>query len=242
MRLIKSKLLLNSFRQYLTQITKDAMLFMAVLAPILMGVFIRFGIPYAEKLLTLRFNHTAILAPYYLIFDLFLAVMTPLMYCFISAMVVLGEIDDRITRYLAVTPLGKIGYLISRMGIPMIIAFCITLITLKLFSLTTLPAGIQTGISVLASLSGLITALLTIALSTNKVEGMAVTKLTGILAFGIPVPFFLNDKTQYLLSPLPTFWIAKYAISHKLINIIFGLCVSILWIYLLWRRFGRKLR
>lgn len=242
MTFIKSKILLITFKQFLTQITKDAMLFMAVLAPFLIGFFIRFGIPYAEKLLTVQFNQPAILAPYYLIFDLFLAVMTPLMYCFISAMVILGEIDDRISRYLAVTPLGKTGYLISRMGIPMMIALCITLISQKLFSLTTIPASMQIGISILASLSGLITALMTIALSTNKVEGMAVTKLTGILTLGIPAPFFLTGKSQYLLTPLPSFWIARYAISQSRSNIILGIVVSILWIYLLWKKFERKLQ
>lgn len=51
-------------------------------------------------------------------------------------MVMLGEIDDNISKYLIITPIGKSGYLISRLGIPAILAFAITVILLLTFSLT----------------------------------------------------------------------------------------------------------
>jgi fluoroquinolone transport system permease protein len=238
----KSKIMLYSFGQLLSQITKDAMLYMACFAPVIMGVFNRYGIPYAENILTRQFNRIEILRPYYLLFDLFLAVMTPLMFCFISAMVLLGEIDDKISSYMAVTPLGKNGYLISRLGIPSVISLMVTLISLNIFPLTKLTTGMITGISILASFSGFIVSLMVVALSTNKVEGMAVTKLTGIFSLGIPAPFLITGKIQYILSFLPSFWMAKFAISKNLLHLLLGLIISVIWILFLWKKFKRKLQ
>ena len=73
MTFITVKKLFISFRQLIHQIAKDAMLFLACIAPLLCGLFFRFGIPFAENLLAEHFNKV-ILLPYYLMFDLFLAV------------------------------------------------------------------------------------------------------------------------------------------------------------------------
>jgi fluoroquinolone transport system permease protein len=236
-----AKRLFISFKQLLKQISKDAMLFIACFAPILCGLFFQFGIPFVEKLLTKQFHLTEILSPYYLIFDIILAVITPLMLCFIAAMVILGEIDDNVANYMVVTPLGKSGYLVSRLGIPMVIAFAMTLIVLPIFSLTKLSVGLIIGISILTSLIGFIISMLVISISTNKVEGMAVTKLSGIFIVGIPVPFFVTENVQYLLAFLPSFWLSKFAMESKIIYLLFGIITSIGWILLLLKRFIRKM-
>jgi fluoroquinolone transport system permease protein len=236
------KKLILSFLLFINQITKDAMLFMASLAPFLCGLFIRFGIPYAEKLLTEYFHYEEILAPYYLLFDLMLAVLTPLMFCFVSAMVILGEIDDKISGYLAVTPLGKNGYLISRLGIPMVLSIVVTSIVLMIFSLTELSIFMIISVSITVSLIGLLVSLMVVTLSNNKVEGLAVTKLSGIMMIGIPVPFFIDQNIQYICSLLPTYWLAKYAMNGNLLNCLLSLLTSIFWILILWRKFNTKLK
>lgn len=234
--------LIQSFIIFINQITKDAMLFMASLAPFLCGLFIRFGIPYAEKLLNDYFHYENILQPYYLLFDLMLAVLTPLMYCFVSAMVMLGEIDDKISGYLAVTPLGKNGYLLSRLGIPMVLSIVVTSVTLAVFSLTELSFFMIFTLSISVSLIGLLVSLMVVALSNNKVEGLAVTKLSGILMIGIPIPFFIDQNLQYIGCFLPTYWLAKYSISGNLLFCLLCILTSILWILFLWRKFNYKLK
>ncbi len=237
----KSKVLLYSFRQFLYQILKDAMLVMALAAPFLMGIFIRYGIPLGEKLLTAKFHQEAVLEPYYLIFDLFLAVLIPLMYCFIAAMVLLEEIDDKISNYMAVTPLGKNGYLISRLGISTAISLLVTVICIPVFSLTMGVSVLMIGISILSCLSGFIESLMVVSLSANKVEGMAVVKLTGIITLGIPAPFFITGKIQYILLFLPSFWIGKYAATSNFFYFVIGIGISAVWIIFLWEKFDRKL-
>jgi fluoroquinolone transport system permease protein len=235
------KRLFASFKQFLEQITKDAMLFLACLAPILCGFLIKFGVPFAEELLTKQFKVTEILGPYYLIFDLFLAVLTPMMFCFVAAMVILGEIDDKISNYMAVTPLGKNGYLISRLGFPMMISFVVTMGVLFAFSLSNPTIVIIIGVSVLSAVLGLIMSMMVVAISTNKVEGMAVTKLTGIFIFGIPVPFFITGNVQYIVSILPSFWLSKFVIEENILYFILSLLISIGWMGILYKKFIRKM-
>ncbi|MFN1863545.1 ABC transporter permease [Clostridioides difficile] len=125
--------IINAFKQEFEQIKRDAMLFIVCVSPILCGVFIKFGIPLIQNISLNKFYYQLNLEPYFLMFDLLLAFITPFMFFFASTMVILGEIDDSISRYLIVTPLGKTGYLISRFGIPGILAFVITMILLIFF-------------------------------------------------------------------------------------------------------------
>jgi fluoroquinolone transport system permease protein len=99
------------------------MLYAVCIAPLLAAFLFRFGIPYIETLLCNYFGKPAIISDYYLLFDLFLAVMTPYMFCFVSSMVILTEYDENMASYMAVTPVGKGGYIISRLLFPAVFPF-----------------------------------------------------------------------------------------------------------------------
>ena len=66
--------------------------------------------------------------------------LSPVMFCFVAAMVILEETDDHITGYLFITTLGRKGYLAARLGLPAVISFIITLVLLPIFRLTKLSA------------------------------------------------------------------------------------------------------
>lgn len=176
-----------------------------------------------------------------MLFDLLLAFITPFMFFFASTMVVLGEIDDNISRYLIVTPLGKTGYLISRLGIPAILAFIITVILLLTFSLTKISLLSNLLISLIALLQGIIISTLVISLSSNKLEGMAITKLSGVFIMGILAPFFILNKTQYILFFLPIFWLTKTFEENNYMYMFISFVISLVWILLLLKKFNEKI-
>jgi fluoroquinolone transport system permease protein len=236
------KALFNAFAQYLVQIFKDAILILLCIAPILAGAFFKYGIPVIQELLAKYLNLPGLLTPYYLLFDLLLGSLTPVLYCFAAAYVILGEIDDGISKYFAVTPVGKNGYLVSRLGLPAVVAFFISIITLEIFMLSGLSLIEVIMISFASSLLGVLEALLVVSLSGNKVEGMAVSKLSGLFFLGLPAPFFLTGNIQYLLFFLPSFWVSKYAKENNFIFIIIGIVISFGWIMFLYRRFEKKIR
>lgn len=230
-----------SFIQYIVQIYKDALLIILVIAPILCGLFFKFGIPLAQYLLEKYFSWKDIFVPYYLLFDLLLASMTPLMYSFASAYLILGEIDDGISGYLAVTPLGKRGYLFSRIGLPGIIALAVTLLILPAFHLSDMQFYVIAGVAVSSVFLGVIEAMLTVSIANNRVEGMAVAKLSGLFFIGLPAPFFIKGGIQYLLILLPSFWTAKFALEKQVLFLLPALVISFGWILLLYRKFQRKI-
>lgn len=161
-----------SFSHMLKLVRQDRMLLAAGLAPLLAGIATRYAVPLAEGSLVRLTGAEAVLAPYYALFDLFFASLTPAMFCFIAAMVMLEERDDHIDRYLFVTGLGRNGYFVSRIGFPALAAFGVTAMLLPVFHLTPLTAGAILLMSFVGTMQGIIIALLIVTISSNKLEGI----------------------------------------------------------------------
>ena len=212
----------RSFLQMLRLIRRDRMLLAAGAAPLLAGVALRCGVPAAEEVLV-RCTGTA-LSPYYGLFDILLASLTPAMFCFIAAMVMLEERDDHIDRYLFATACGRNGYYVSRIVLPALAAFSVTALLLPVFHLSALLAGAVLCLSLTGALQGVIVALLVVALSANKLEGMAVTKLSSLIILGAVVPWFVPAPLCFGLFFLPSF------------------AAAVGWIAALWRRIQRGCR
>ena len=232
--------LLRSFHMFILQIAGDSMLYVVCAAPLLAALFFRFGIPYIELLLCAYFGKAAILSAYYLLFDLSLCTVTPFLFCFASSMVILTEYDENMMGYLAVTPVGRKGYLVSRFLFPSILSFFASVILLSLFSLTVWSFFNLVIACLLTSILSIAVSLLVVSFSHNRVEGMAVAKMSGIMMMGLVVPFFLTSGIQFIFSVLPSFWIAKLFIEENFLYSVPALLTALLWIFLFYRRFARK--
>ncbi len=230
-----------SFFQMLAYMRRDMMLFAACLAPILVGLLFRFAIPLLEAALTDWLHLSAVIAPYYALIDIFFAMLSPVMFCFVSAMVSLEETDEKTAAYLFVTPLGRNGYLAARFCIPAVAAFLVTVALLPVFKLTTLSSVDIVLLSVGGTLQGIVISLLILTLSSNKLEGMAVTKLSALMIFGAAIPFFIKHNVQYVISPLPSFWIGKAILEDTPFYLLPAFALSALWIYFLLKRYLRKI-
>lgn len=230
-----------SFSQMLAYLRRDRMLFAACLAPILAGFLFRFVIPLLEAALMSRVHMAAILSPYYALIDIFFSMLSPTMFCFVTAMVALEENDEKTARYLFITPLGKTGYLAARFGIPAIIAFFITVVLMPFFKLTDFSPIAILLLAAGGTLQGIIVALLILTLSSNKLEGMAVTKLSTLTILGAVIPFFIKSDVQYVLSLLPSFWIGKAVFENELVYMLPAFSLSLLWILALLKRYLWKI-
>ena len=229
------KKILSSTIQIFKQIKSDPMMFAACFSPFIMGTLIKFGIPFLERIT--KFS----LQAYYPIFDLLLSIMAPVLLCFAFAMITLEEIDDKVSRYFSITPLGKSGYLFTRLGVPSIISAVIAFIVLLLFSLEKLSIGMTICLALLGSVQAIIVSLMIITLSSNKLEGMAVTKLAALTLLGIPAPFFIHSYYQFAVGFLPSFWVAKAMQNEAVLYFSIGLVVALVWYYFLTKRLFRKL-
>ena len=217
------------------------MLIAVCFAPLLAGLVFRFGVPFLEAQLCAYFQTDAIIAPYYLLLDLFLCLMTPYIVCFVSALVMLTEYDENMAAYLAVTPVGKRGYMLSRLAFPAVLSFAASLAVMALFALTRWQLHLLITASLLSSILSVAVAMLLFTLSHNRVEGMALGKLSGLFLLGLPVPFFLHSGVQFLFAPLPSFWVAKLLIDADFVYLLPALLSVLVWLWFLYRKFERKL-
>lgn len=229
------------FSQMIRQLKQDAMLIMIVFVPLLAGTFFRFAIPFIEKLITGYLGIDAMLTPYYELLDLFLIILTPSMFNYVAAMIMLEETDDHMIAYLVVTPLGKTGYLLSRLGAIGLISFPASIFVSALFHLSNVNIPMFIGIALAGTVQGVIIALLIVTLSTNKVEGMAVGKITTLFTVGAFAPYFITGKMQYILSILPSYWMARAIQSSNYLALIISILLAGLWIILLSKRFIKKI-
>lgn len=233
------KPILMSFKQFILMIKKDKMLLMICFIPLLCGIIFRFGFPIIYQVL-MDYLHFDIL-PYTSLIDMFYAILISEMFCIVAALVILEERDDHIINSLFITPLGKVGYLLSRLGVPTLISFIMTCILLPIFHLSSISFHMWMFICVLGCLQGTIVSLLVVSLSSHKLEGMAMAKIASLESFVILIPYFIQDTYSYLLAWVPSFWIGKGLINEQVLFTIMGLLVSILWIVILIFVFKRKL-
>lgn len=230
-----------SFIQMLAHMRRDMMLFAIGLAPILIGVVFRFVIPMLEDTLTNWFNTPEIITPYYPLIDIFFSMLSPAMSCTVSAMISLEEADEKTAAYLFVTPLGKTGYLVARFCLPAVIAFLVTVILLPFFKLASLSLLDIVLLTIGGTLQGIIVALLVLAISSNRLEGMAIAKLSTLVIVGAAIPFFIQRKIQYAVSLLPSFWIGKAVAENIPLYMLPAFALLVLWIGILLKQYLRKI-
>lgn len=234
------KPLYRAFAMFIRQIFSDNMLWAVCIAPLLTACLFRFGIPYLEALLSAEFQKP-VLTDYYLLFDLFLSLITSYMFCYASSMVMLSEYDDNMTGYMSVTPVGKGGYIISRLGIPAFLSFFVSVLLMLFFTLAKWPLWLLLMTCLLNCALSIAVSLLIFSLSRNRVQGMAMAKMSGLFMLGLFAPFFLKSDIQYLLSPLPSFWLAKLCVDRNVLFLLPATLTLAVWLKLLTDRFRRKL-
>lgn len=229
----KLLLCLRMFRQMIEQIANEAMLILLVIAPVLAGLLFKVGIPLFEARILTGLGFGEILVPYYGYAGWLLSLLSGMLLAFVGALVVLGEIDDGISKYLCVTPLGAVGYLASRIFIPAVVSGIFASIIVPVFSLVHIDRITLLIMIVSTVLSGIITSLLVIAISSNKVEGMAVGKLSGGFGMIMFVPLIIKGPVQYVFSLFPMFWIGKYIQNNSCVTLLLALVLFVGWIYFL---------
>lgn len=234
------KSFLSATARFFAEIWADAMLAALLFVPLFMGLLFRFGVPALESYLCLKLGRPAVLAPYYPIFDLLLCVMTPLMSTAAGAMVILDEADFGLARAISVTPVGRRGYLASRIGVPALLATAYCVIISFTFQLSGIGPVRRLLLAVCAGALSVAAALMICCMARNKVEGLAYTKLSGLFLLGLPAALLVPAPAKYVSAFLPSFWMTGLAMGESLLNAVPALLTSLIIAALFIRRFLRR--
>jgi fluoroquinolone transport system permease protein len=224
---------------------RDPLLVWLPLIPLLPALLARWGVPSLAAWLETEFDFA--LAPYYPLLMSFLAVLTPSFAGMITGFLLLDERDDHTLTALLVTPLPLNGYLVYRMGAPLLAGAVMTLLVLPVAGLIVIPFSHMLAVVLLGALIAPLLALFLAAFAENKVVGFALMKsLNGVLILPA-VAYFAPANWQWAAGLIPTFWPLKaYWLAAEGSTAFWpavgaGTAVNLVALCLLLRRFQRVL-
>ncbi len=228
------------FKYMAKEISRDYMMIMLIVTPFLVGALFKFGVPLLEDRVLTIYGYGEVIKPYYELFSWLLAMLTGMMFAFVGGLVVLGEIDDGIARYILVTPPGERGYLFSRIVLPGVISGMMSAVLLLLFALSKLSLSKILVMVASTTLCGIITAFIVVAISSNKVEGMAVGKISGLFGITFFIPLLLKGAVKYLFFIFPMYHVGLWSLDGSAYSLAVAAVLFAIWVLVLYKLFRRK--
>lgn len=225
----------------LRNIRRDSLLQFVLIYPFLLGIVMRWLIPFVTDALADRYDITQF---YHLLAGFFGLLIVPALVGIAIGFLLLDERDDRTLSALQVTPLSPGAYLVYRLALPVVVSFLSVLIVMPLMNIVVVDTWRLLPMMVMAALEAPMFALLLATLAKNKVQGLAIMKAAGLTLIVPFVSWFVPTPWQWLLGIMPTFWPVK---SYWLMAngetywpfLLLGIVYHAAVLYLLIRRFYR---
>ena len=228
------------FQIGLRQIMRDGMLFALIPAPVMIGLLFRLGIPFVNRAIEEKLSFS--LLPWYGLVDGLLICLTPMLTAMITAFLLLEERDEGISAFYQVTPTAGSSYMVARIGFPMAWAILVTSIITLICRLSGLSVMAVLCCSLVSTLMGIALAMMVVTIASNRVEGLALSKLMGISLLGLVAVWAVPAPYAYLAAFLPSFWIGRI-IAEGLAPFSLAMALSLcaIWIFIFTRRFLTRL-
>ena len=227
-------------------VRRDSMLRWMVVVPVILALITRYALPAIDARLTERLDFD--LAPYYPLVLSFLILMVPQFFGLVMGFLLLDQRDDQTLETLQVTPLSPGQLVAYRLAVPVALSVPMTVIVLALagvlpFEWPAVAAGALGG-----ALFAPCYALVLATFASNKVQGFALAKATGILVMPAIAAWFVPLPWQFLVGIVPTYWplkaywILQAGHPHGWIYVL--IAVAYFGGLMLWlsRRFDRRIR
>jgi fluoroquinolone transport system permease protein len=125
----------------------------------------------------------------------------------VTGFLFLEDRDEGTLMAIDITPVGKAGFMGYRSAVTVVIAFAVTLLGAWLI-VPQADAATTVLLAVLVALQAVAAAFVLPAIARNKVEGLAVTKLTNIFAVA-PLIAIIPSPWRYLGGIVPSFWVGE---------------------------------
>ena len=224
-------------------IVRDSTLVMALFGPIAITLLL-FFLPSIEVLIYSKTGFD--LTPFRSFIVIFLSLVPGMLFAMIYGFIILDERDEEVIEFISITPLRKQGYLSYKLIMPMLLSAGFFLFIIFTTSLIHFNPAHAVGVALMAALEAAIGTLFLVAFSENKVEGLAFSKIMGIMYLAIPLVFFWNSGWHWLSAFLPPFWIAQAFIHSQSqsmwiwFDLMVGIAVHIVVLLLFLRVFLRR--
>jgi fluoroquinolone transport system permease protein len=228
-----AKLITSGF----TLIRRDPMLLLLLFAPWLSGAALGLGLPLLAPLVSSAFHYD--ITRWYKLADMLNLMLTPMMAGMLSGFLMLDERDEGVGVYYSVTPIGGAGYLVSRLALPVLWSIVVAPLLMAIFSLSHPSLLRIVAVAAIGGLAAAAQALLLIAFAGNKVEGLAVSKMMGLILLPVVIPFFTKSPWTTFAGVFPAYWMGAM-LDGPYYLILPGFGVSFLWLWILYKRTRKK--
>jgi fluoroquinolone transport system permease protein len=189
---------------------RDPLLVMIAVAPVIWTIAVVVLVPQFTEMLSERYGFD--LAPYYPLVLTALLLLTSIVIAGgLAAFLVLDEVDAGTLTALRVTPVPLSTFFFYRAGTVIAVTAIYVIGTLSFSGMLEPGAiGALLPIALLAGLSAVVTLLLIVAVASNKVQGIAMVRVLGMLVAGLPcLPWFIDSAWNLAFGVLPPYWAAK---------------------------------
>jgi hypothetical protein len=188
---------------------RDPVLRLMAVMPIVVALAFRLLVPVADAALTRAVDPEIFrLLEYYPIISAFLIQLAGMFAGGVTGFSLLEDRDEGVFAAMAATPLGRGGYIASRLVFPGIAATVGSAVVVPLAALhVPEPGSFVCALIAAAPLAPSVSLLLS-GLAGNKVEGLAVFKLLGLLFLG-PLVVALPPSFHFVGWPLASYWAAR---------------------------------
>ncbi len=200
-------------RLSLRVLLRDPFLRLMAVLPFVVALVFRMGVPAADAALAEVIDPSTFrLREYYPVISAFLLQLPGLFAGGVTGFSILEDRDEGILSAMAVTPIGRAGYLISRLLFPAVLAVAGALVVVPLAGLHRPDTVALLLAAAAAAPLAPVSALLLATLATDKVEGLAVWKLVGFLFVG-PLVLVLPPAARPAGWPLASYWATRVYLS-----------------------------
>jgi fluoroquinolone transport system permease protein len=190
-------------------IARDPLLLLVFAVPLALAAVVRIGFPWA---VTLAAPQVA-LEPYAPFVVGYMLVLTPMLVGGAVGFMLLDEREEQVLAAIAVTPLGKRGWLAYRVAVPASATAVMGAAAAYLTGIEPPPVGRLLVIVVLAAVQAPLATLFLAAFAANKVQAMALAKAGTLVVIAPFAALLVTRPWQYIAGPLPQFWVAKLTLS-----------------------------
>ena len=228
-------------------IRRDPLLKWITILPLLMALLSRSLLPMILQQASTLMDFD--LLPYYRpLMAYTLLILTPMLTGMVIGFLLLDQRDDHTLSALQVTPLTLNGYLVYRLVTPSLASVVVTFIILPVSGLAPLSLPDLAGVALSGGLLSCLYALFIAAFASNKVQGFAITKISGSILLPPVVAFFIPAGWRVIFGIIPTYWpgMLLWGLMDgqpaAWINLPMGLVVQGLLLWLLLKRYNHVMK
>lgn len=142
-----------------------------------------------------------------------LVLITPLMFGFVYGLLLLDERDDGVLAAVAVTPVGKVGFMQRRMLLPAAWSGIVGVAVVPLAGIDVMPPAALVAAALLAALQAPMLALFLGAFAPDKPAGMALGKVGSVLTYVGAFAAASEAPARWAASASPHFWLAELMLA-----------------------------